>query len=132
MTVTRGGAASLFISHSAAIGDSLAMTCWRALQMAAAILAGSGLQGGAAERRRPVCLSEAETRLAVEQRKMIPPVRAVEAAQKVDAGESVSMRLCHDDATMIYDIAILRPDGRLVHVLIDAGTGGLAAPRPAK
>jgi uncharacterized membrane protein YkoI len=102
------------------------MTSWtRALLLAVAIVAAVAMPGVAAERRRPVCLSEGESRDAVAARRTIPPFRAVEAALRVDVGELMSIRLCRDEAAMVYDVGVLNRDGRLVHILVDAGSGAV-------
>ena len=50
---------------------------------------------------RLACLSESETREAIQVRKTIPPFRAVEAALRAEAGESVSIRMCRNESAMV-------------------------------
>ena len=85
--------------------------------------------GRAAEQRRPACLSQGDTRDVLAGGKTVPPFQAVAAALRGGPGESVGIRLCRVNSAMVYDIAVLRFDGRLVHVLVDAGTGVPMPPR---
>lgn len=73
---------------------------------------------------RPVpCLSGPETRDAVQTRRIVPPFRAVAEAMR-EGGELVAIRICRSpDPPLVYDVAVLRRDGRLVHVIIDAAVG---------
>lgn len=99
------------------------------LVVAAFVAAGLAPAAVAAERHAP-CLGEEEARQAMLARKLIAPVRAVEAALRNAPGESIGIRLCREDAAMVYDVMILRHDGRLIHVHVDAASGSLA-PLPA-
>lgn len=73
---------------------------------------------------RPVpCLSGPETREAVQTRRIVPPFRAVAEAMR-EGGELVAIRICRSpDPPLVYDVAVLRRDGRLVHVIVDAAVG---------
>lgn len=69
------------------------------------------------------CLSGPETREAVQTRRIVPPFRAVAEAMR-EGGELVAIRICRSpDPPLIYDVAVLRRDGHLVHVIIDAAVG---------
>lgn len=107
------------------------MRCWaHAFLVAVAIACGVlPTSGRAAEQRRPACLSQGDTRDALAGGKTVPPFRAVAAALRGGPGESVGIRLCKMNSAMVYDVAILKLDGRLVHVLVDAGTGVPMPPR---
>lgn len=78
---------------------------------------------GRGEPRPMACLSGAETREAVQTRRIVPPFRAVAEAMR-EGGELVAIRICRSpDPPLVYDVAVLRRDGRLVHVIIDAAAG---------
>ncbi len=110
------------------------MTSWTRACLVAAALVVARLPPsyGATEQRRPACLSEDETHKAMLSRGLIPPVRAMEAASRIASGEPIGIRLCPNDASMVYDVVVLRGDGHLVHVLVDAGSGILLPPGPGR
>jgi uncharacterized membrane protein YkoI len=110
------------------------MKSWAYAMAVAATIATSVLPpaGQAADQHRPVCLAAGESREAIQARKMVPPFRAVAEAIRGNPGESVGIRLCRLNAQMVYDIAVLRHDGHLVHILVDAGTGVLMPARAAQ
>ncbi len=69
------------------------------------------------------CLSNPETRDAVQSHRVMPPFRAVASAMH-DGGDLVGIRLCRmSEPPLVYDVAVLRRDGRLVHVIVDGATG---------
>ncbi|WP_131115924.1 PepSY domain-containing protein [Lichenihabitans psoromatis] len=84
----------------------------------------------ATETRLRTCLSAGETRETLQTMKLLPPYRAVEEAGRGMPGESVGIKLCRLNQQMVYDVTILRHDGHLVHMLVDATNGTLMPPRP--
>lgn len=77
----------------------------------------------AAAAGRAACLSGPDTRDAVQTRRIVPPFRAVAEAMR-EGGDLVGIRICPSpDPPLVYDVAVLRRDGRLVHVIVDAGSG---------
>ena len=70
------------------------------------------------------CLSGWEIPEAIAQGRAVEPTVAVLAARRVvTEGDLLRGRLCQDGAGLIYEILILRKDGRLVHVTINASSG---------
>jgi hypothetical protein len=70
-----------------------------------------------------VCFTPAETREMVAERGLADPLRALKP-DRLDGGEALRARLCRLNADQfIYDIAVLRRDGRIVHVYMNAQTG---------
>jgi uncharacterized membrane protein YkoI len=65
--------------------------------------------------------------------KFIAPFRAVGEAARAIGGETVGLQLCLSGDVFVYDVTVLKRDGRVSHVLVDAHTGALlGAPRNAK
>ncbi len=83
----------------------------------------------AAERivdRQPVrrqCFSTSQTREKIEAHKLIEPLACMRAAAHELNGEALGARLCRHEDLYIYEISVLRPDGRIVKFLFDAATG---------
>ena len=70
------------------------------------------------------CLSAKETREAVAQKLVISPAAALRAARaSTGGGQAVLARLCRRETGFIYQFAILRPDGKVVRLTLDAVTG---------
>jgi uncharacterized membrane protein YkoI len=70
------------------------------------------------------CLSAWEIQDAIAQGRAIEPRAAISAARRALPGADV-MRggLCRDSGALVYQVLMLRKDGRLVHVTIDAPSG---------
>src|ERR1700674_5748148 len=66
------------------------------------------------------CLSAAETREAIRAHKLIEPFRAMGDASGRAQSEAIAVRLCRSNEKFVYDITMLRRDGRVVHVYVDA------------
>lgn len=72
---------------------------------------------------RPQCFSTAQTRERIDAHKLVDPFACMRAAAREHHGEPLGARLCHVDDLLIYEISILRPDGRIVRLLFDAASG---------
>jgi|SRR5215210_1040000 uncharacterized membrane protein YkoI len=70
------------------------------------------------------CLSPGEIQEAIAQGRVVEPRAAILVARRLVPGADV-MRggLCRDGSALIYQVLVLRKDGRLVHVTIDAPSG---------
>ncbi|MEK4035658.1 hypothetical protein WOC76_05190 [Methylocystis sp. IM3] len=79
----------------------------------------------AAERASPrsQCFSTAQTREKIEAHKLVDPFACMRAAARDQNGEALGARLCRREEAFIYEISVLRPDGRLVKAVYDASTG---------
>ena len=69
------------------------------------------------------CFSTAQTREKIEAHGLTDPFACMRAAAHENNGEALSARLCRFDDLFIYEITVLRPDGRIVRPLFDAVTG---------
>ncbi len=78
-----------------------------------------------AERAPPhrQCFSTAQTREKIEAHKLTDPFACMRAAARELGGEALGARLCRSDEIFIYEISVLRADGRIVRQLFDAATG---------
>jgi len=76
------------------------------------------------------CLSPGEIQDAVSQGRAIEPRTAVQAARRQVPGADV-MRggLCRNGDALVYQVMVLRKDGRLVYVTIDAPSGKVVGVR---
>ncbi len=77
-----------------------------------------------------VCLSPGETRETIQAQKLIQPFRALAEASRSGAGESIGIKLCRFNALTVYDVMLLRHDGHVIHLLVDAANGSLLQPAP--
>ncbi|NEU14081.1 PepSY domain-containing protein [Methylobacterium sp. BTF04] len=75
------------------------------------------------------CLSAADLREAVADKRVIEPVAAIRAARQViPRAEIQRARLCRHEDALVYLLTALRRDGRFVHVMVDATTGQVTEP----
>ncbi len=89
---------------------------WRGLALAAAFLAASGsATAGAA------CLDGAAQRAAIAAGQVVRPAEARRAA----GGDLLELALCDENGRLVYIATVLRPDGAVSRVVIDARTGAV-------
>jgi hypothetical protein len=73
------------------------------------------------------CLSPADMREEVSERRVIAPVTAIKAARTViPRAEIQRASLCRHADGLVYMLTALRRDGHFVHVMVDAKTGQVA------
>ncbi|WP_336487283.1 hypothetical protein [Methylobacterium nigriterrae] len=73
------------------------------------------------------CLSAADLREAVAERRVIEPVAAIRAARTVIPRADIQRAsLCRHEDGLVYMLTALRRDGHFVHVMVDAKTGQVA------
>jgi hypothetical protein len=73
------------------------------------------------------CLSPRETREIVARKAVMQPAAALRVARSsAGGGQALQARLCHGEAGLVYHFAILRPDGKVVRLTLDAVTGKVA------
>lgn len=92
----------------------------------AAFLAAAILSFAAhAEEAEPerACFSTAQTREKIESLKLADPFACMRMARERTKGDPLGARLCRSGAAFVYEISVVRPDGRIVRVLFDAVTG---------
>ena len=77
---------------------------------------------------RLACLSPGETRDAIQAQRLMQPFRAMGEVSRTGAGESIGIKLCRFNDLLVYDVMVLRHDGHVVHLLINAANGFLLPP----
>jgi uncharacterized membrane protein YkoI len=98
----------------------------RLLTLTLPALAGAGGIGHGvayAQAARRECLSQSETLQTIGQRHLIRPGEALASAAGRAAAEPVGAKLCRWDDRHIYEITLLRSDGRVLRVFVDAADG---------
>ena len=79
----------------------------------------------AAKPAAPHCLNPAETREALSQSKFADPAAALRSAAAVAHADPLRSRLCRLKDDFVYEITLLRRDGKVMRVLIKAEDGSL-------
>ncbi len=74
---------------------------------------------------RKTCLSDAETREEIKAHGLKAPFAALKSAAQHYKAEALSAKLCRIDDEFVYEIALLRKDGRYFHAHVNATTGKL-------
>jgi len=69
------------------------------------------------------CFNPAESRARVAQFNLRPPFEMMRRAAELANAQALGGKLCRWADLDIYDISLLRADGRVVHVFLDASTG---------
>ncbi|HEY8161325.1 MAG: PepSY domain-containing protein [Methylocystis sp.] len=72
---------------------------------------------------RRQCFSTTQTREKIDEKKLTEPFACMRAAARELNGEALGARLCRLEEIFIYEISVLRPDGRIVKLLFNAATG---------
>jgi len=99
----------------------------RTALIGALLVAGSGAawcQDRPEEPQPLACVSHAETRALFFEKKLVPPFKVMHAAAVLSQAEAIDIQLCRFQATLVYDVTLLSRDGRVVHRLFAAATGG--------
>ena len=72
------------------------------------------------------CLSKAEQRSAVHERKAIPLAEAIKILRGHGKhGEVVGARLCRRDEQLVYVLTLLAHNGKVIRTSVDAANGAL-------
>jgi uncharacterized membrane protein YkoI len=71
----------------------------------------------------PQCFSTAQTREQIILHKLAEPFASMQTAARNAQGEPIGARLCRVDEAFVYEVSLLRRDGRLIKIFIDAATG---------
>jgi hypothetical protein len=69
------------------------------------------------------CFNSAETREKIASRRLSEPFRLLRGAAGRVQGEALRAKLCRWNDEYVYEIALLRRDGRIVHVYLNATSG---------
>ena len=78
------------------------------------------------------CLPPSETREEIKSHRLLEPFAALKSAATQFKAEALSAKLCRNGDELVYEIALLHRDGRLVHVVTNAATGKLIGVRNAR
>ncbi len=97
----------------------LILACWTLMGAARAQSATALLKDCVAPREMPGVVASSG---------VVPPAKAViTARQQVPNADVLRANLCRGPGALIYVIVALRPDGRVVHVMIDGPSGRVAS-----
>jgi len=89
-------------------------------------IAGKPVSVSAAEAAAHACLSKAEQRAAVADKKAIPLAKAMQnRREKGHFAELVRARLCRHDDRLVYVLTLLGRSGRVISESVDAANGEL-------
>ncbi len=69
------------------------------------------------------CFSVAQTRQKIAQHRLAEPFPLMRAESNANQAEALSTRLCRNGESFLYEINLLRRDGRVVRVFVDAISG---------
>jgi hypothetical protein len=69
------------------------------------------------------CYSAAETRQKIAEDKLAEPFPLMRNEAAEHRAEAIGVRLCSAGEGLVYEIDLLRKDGRLIHTILDATTG---------
>ena len=73
------------------------------------------------------CLSPADLREAVAEKRVVAPLAAIRAARTaIPRAEIQRASLCRHETGLVYLLTALRRDGHFVHVMVDAQSGQVA------
>ena len=92
-----------------------------------AVIAAAYVGSSAAARTEPepdrVCFSTAETREKILAHGLFEPFRAMRSAASRSQAEPIGVKLCRWSEELVYEMSLLRHDGRVIHVFVNAKTG---------
>ncbi len=94
----------------------------RALILAGLIVSGGGYLSASAE---SVCFSAEDTREHVARHGLVPLHDVVRSSRGGGHADLISARLCETNGNMVYMIAMLGRDGKLMRLTVDARSGTL-------
>ncbi len=106
------------------------MTTMLTLAVLSATLA-SPVAAQAADARR-ACLSASETRESVSAHQLREPMALLREAAAQTRAEPLGARLCRWNEQFVYEMSLLRRDGRVVRVFVDAASGARVNAREKK
>lgn len=81
------------------------------------------LVADAQQRPGLACLSQSEARAAISKNKLANPLPALRAIAQRSRAEPLRSRLCRMDDRFVYEMSMLRRDGKVVRVFVDAHDG---------
>jgi uncharacterized membrane protein YkoI len=98
-----------------------------------AVLVVAYLGSSAAARTEPeldrVCFSTAETREKILAHGLFEPFRVMRNAASRSQAEAIGVKLCRWSEELVYEMSLLRRDGRVIQVFVNAKTGLVIGPK---
>lgn len=76
------------------------------------------------------CMTPAEARTAIARHKLANPLPALRSASRRAQAEPLRSRLCRIDERFVYEMTMLRRDGKVVRVFVDAQDARTPVPTP--
>jgi uncharacterized membrane protein YkoI len=73
--------------------------------------------------RERICFSTAETRDKIAADGLSEPFQTMQSAAAMAQAEAIGAKLCRRSDELVYEISLLRLDGRVFQILVDAKTG---------
>jgi hypothetical protein len=87
------------------------------------IATGVGFASSAEPMRQRICYSTAETRDKIVSLGLFEPFHLMRSVATKLQAEAIGAKLCRWSEDFVYEISLLRHDGRILHISIDAKTG---------
>ncbi|HYP57056.1 MAG TPA: hypothetical protein VEQ35_02085, partial [Beijerinckia sp.] len=81
------------------------------------------------EKKERACFSAAETREKIVSHKLFEPFRLMQGAAARWQAEPIGARLCRWSDDLVYEISLLRRDGHVIHIFLNAQNGELVGSR---
>ena len=81
------------------------------------------LTAPAAQAKPRACLSASQAREKIAADKLAEPFPLMRGQAAEHRAEAIGVRLCQGASGLVYEIELLRKDGRLIHTILDAATG---------
>ena len=78
------------------------------------------------------CFSAAQTRERIAVRKLAEPFRLMAGAANRFQAEAIGAKLCRWKEQFVYEITLLRRDGRVIHVFTNAANGQVIGVKNAR
>jgi uncharacterized membrane protein YkoI len=91
--------------------------------LAALVSISPGLEAKAQSDPERVCFSTAESREKIEAHRLPEPFQLMRTLSSRLHAEAVGVKLCRSRERLIYELSLLRHDGHIIHVSIDAESG---------
>jgi uncharacterized membrane protein YkoI len=102
-----------------------------ALALAASVLFCTAATCAEPERQR-ICFSAQETREKILTHKLTEPFRVLKATGAQMQAEAIGVKLCRWKEELVYEISLLRRDGHILHVFVNAADGHMLGSRNAQ
>ncbi|WP_020176516.1 PepSY domain-containing protein [Methyloferula stellata] len=75
------------------------------------------------QERQRVCFSAQETREKIREHKLSEPFRVLKSTASQMQAEAIGVKLCRWKEELVYEISLLRRDGHILHVFVNAADG---------